>query len=169
MYLTMCFFLSKLGALLLGVLYVHIHCSRHPLNSVFSGSRWRECLDGHHTDLSKLVWKVYGASEASKCTIISMSVSATVHWKILSLTFLQTYPRDDWRLKAIVRDSHDLYWSYLMSATRMKVVFVWTIDTIHQGLITNTIYTYLVTEYGNPAFLETIVEYVSLEDAINCP
>ncbi|KAH9855309.1 hypothetical protein C2E23DRAFT_615472 [Lenzites betulinus] len=44
------------------------------------------------------------------------------------------YPRDHW-------------------ATKLLVTAVWLCDTTHQGLISYTIYWYLVTQYGNPEAL----------------
>ncbi|KAL5512645.1 hypothetical protein ACEPAG_2911 [Sanghuangporus baumii] len=43
------------------------------------------------------------------------------------------------------------------------VAVVWTLDTVHQGLITHCVYKYLITEYGNLAFLDTIVETLLVE------
>lgn len=50
----------------------------------------------------------------------------------------QTYPKDEWYLKSLV-------------------VLVWALDTTHQGMITHTVYTYLITEYANPLALGSIV------------
>ncbi|EJC99017.1 uncharacterized protein FOMMEDRAFT_23365 [Fomitiporia mediterranea MF3/22] len=50
---------------------------------------------------------------------------------------------------------------------KLLVFFVWALDTTHQGLITHSIYTYLITEYGNPLFLGTIVDTLLIEVLIN--
>jgi len=52
--------------------------------------------------------------------------------------YFNRYPKDDYRLKLLV-------------------VFVWLLDTVHQALISHTSYTYLVTNYANPAYLGHIV------------
>lgn len=46
---------------------------------------------------------------------------------------------------------------------KLLVFLVWGLDTLHQGLITHTAYTYLVTEYGNLLFLGTIVKSLLIE------
>ncbi|KAL5482979.1 hypothetical protein ACEPAI_9574 [Sanghuangporus weigelae] len=43
------------------------------------------------------------------------------------------------------------------------VAVVWTLDTVHQGLITHSVYKYLITEYGNLVYLNTIVETLLVE------
>ncbi|KAI5123169.1 hypothetical protein M0805_000870 [Coniferiporia weirii] len=58
--------------------------------------------------------------------------------------YYNRYTEDDWRIKLLV-------------------FTVWLFDTTHQGLITHTAYTYLVTEYGNPVFLGNIVITLLIE------
>ena len=52
--------------------------------------------------------------------------------------YYNTYNKDDWMLKSLV-------------------LTVWSLDTVHQGMITHTLYTYLITEYANPVMLGVIV------------
>ncbi|KAI5122024.1 hypothetical protein M0805_008015 [Coniferiporia weirii] len=62
------------------------------------------------------------------------------------------YPKDKWTLKT-------------------HVALVWVLDTVHQGLITHACYVYLVTQYGNPAYLFVIVptlEVMVLISALVC-
>ncbi|PAV17529.1 hypothetical protein PNOK_0759400 [Pyrrhoderma noxium] len=47
------------------------------------------------------------------------------------------------------------------------VFVVWALDTTHQGMITHTAYTYLVTEYGNLNFLGIIVPTLLYEVIIS--
>lgn len=47
------------------------------------------------------------------------------------------------------------------------VFLVWALDTTHQGMITHTAYTYLVTEYGNLSFLAIIVPTLLYEVIIS--
>ncbi|KAH8109870.1 hypothetical protein DFH11DRAFT_1730779 [Phellopilus nigrolimitatus] len=37
------------------------------------------------------------------------------------------------------------------------VIVVWVFDSVHQGLLTHSCYTYLITNYGNPLFLTHVV------------
>ncbi|THH07209.1 hypothetical protein EW145_g3535 [Phellinidium pouzarii] len=62
--------------------------------------------------------------------------------------YFNRYLKEDWRLKLLV-------------------FVVWALDTTHQGLITHTAYTYLVTEYGNPLFLNEIVVTLLIEVVIS--
>ena len=55
------------------------------------------------------------------------------------LTNGQRYPNDDWRVKLLA-------------------VAVWVFDTTHQAMITHSCYVYLVTNFGDPAFLGSIVK-----------
>ena len=57
---------------------------------------------------------------------------------VTSDTSAKTYYNDSWAIKSLV-------------------LLVWALDSTHQGQITHTIYTYLVTEYGNPEQLGKIV------------
>ncbi|KAH8109884.1 hypothetical protein DFH11DRAFT_893616 [Phellopilus nigrolimitatus] len=41
---------------------------------------------------------------------------------------------------------------------KILVIVVWVFDSVHQGLITHTCYTYLITNYGNPLFLMHVVK-----------
>ncbi|KAL5501295.1 hypothetical protein ACEPAH_8555 [Sanghuangporus vaninii] len=43
------------------------------------------------------------------------------------------------------------------------VAVTWALDTTHQGLIIHTVYTYLITEYGNAVFLGNIVDTLLIE------
>ncbi|THH07520.1 hypothetical protein EW145_g3324 [Phellinidium pouzarii] len=66
--------------------------------------------------------------------------------------YLVGYPDDPWRLKA-------------------HVGLVWILDTVHQGLVIHAGYTYLITQYANPAFLFVIVptlEVMVLISALVC-
>lgn len=40
---------------------------------------------------------------------------------------------------------------------KLFVLLVWSLDTVHQALITHSAYVYLVTNYTNPAILETVI------------
>lgn len=55
------------------------------------------------------------------------------------------------------RYKEDSFW------IKTLVFLVWALDTTHQGLITHTAYTYLVTEYGDLAFLGEIVPTLLIE------
>lgn len=46
---------------------------------------------------------------------------------------------------------------------KLLVFVVWALDTTHQGLITHTAYTYLISEYGNLLFLGEIVPTLLIE------
>ncbi|KAI5116625.1 hypothetical protein M0805_009611 [Coniferiporia weirii] len=66
--------------------------------------------------------------------------------------YLSGFSSDPWRVKA-------------------HVLVVWAFDTVHQGLVTHACYIYLVTQYGNPAYLLVIVptlEVMVLMSAIVC-
>lgn len=58
--------------------------------------------------------------------------------------YFNRYPKDELWLKSLV-------------------LVVWILDTIHQGMITHTAYTYLITEYGNVAYLDVIVKTLLYE------
>ena len=68
---------------------------------------------------------------------------------------LQRYPKDELWMKVLV--SVPIFKCQTHTNSR-QVAVVWALDTTHQGLITHTVYTYLITEYGNPQFLGIIVE-----------
>ena len=38
----------------------------------------------------------------------------------------------------------------------LQVCVVWALDTVHQGLITNSVYEYLVTHYADPSYLSIV-------------
>ncbi|KAL5524851.1 hypothetical protein ACEPAF_9997 [Sanghuangporus sanghuang] len=61
------------------------------------------------------------------------------------------------------------YNNYPKDALWMKslVGIVWVLDTSHQGLIIHTVYTYLITEYGNLVFLGNIVNSLAIEVIVN--
>ncbi|KDQ57073.1 hypothetical protein JAAARDRAFT_207418 [Jaapia argillacea MUCL 33604] len=50
---------------------------------------------------------------------------------------------------------------------RLLVGFAWSFDTVHQILITHTLYTYTVTNFGNPVFLGELVWSLLLEIVFN--
>ncbi|KAH9850071.1 hypothetical protein C2E23DRAFT_837300 [Lenzites betulinus] len=52
----------------------------------------------------------------------------------------------------------DDHWS-----TKLLVVTVWTADTVHQALISHSIYWYLITEYGNPIALTQVTRTLVVE------
>ncbi|KAL5522314.1 hypothetical protein ACEPAF_2171 [Sanghuangporus sanghuang] len=61
-------------------------------------------------------------------------------WGVASLQvfyYFTRYPNDDWRLKTLVG-------------------IVWALDGIHQGMITHSGYVYLITQYGNVAYLSHV-------------
>ncbi|EJC98995.1 uncharacterized protein FOMMEDRAFT_23354 [Fomitiporia mediterranea MF3/22] len=58
--------------------------------------------------------------------------------------YFNRYTKDEWWMKTMV-------------------ALVWMLDSTHQGLITHTVYTYLITEYGNPAALGVIVDTLLIE------
>lgn len=50
----------------------------------------------------------------------------------------------------------------------LQVFLVWALDTAHQGLITHTAYTYLITHYADAAFLGDIVPSLMVRGPIIC-
>ncbi|KAH9943025.1 uncharacterized protein BXZ73DRAFT_97089 [Epithele typhae] len=51
--------------------------------------------------------------------------------------------------------------------TKVMVLAVWASDTAHQALVTHTLYTYLITEYGNPTALSYITKTIVVEVLFN--
>ncbi|KAI0959388.1 hypothetical protein AcW1_004224 [Taiwanofungus camphoratus] len=64
------------------------------------------------------------------------------------LYYYARYPTDAWHLK------------FLVAA-------VWLFDTVHQALITHTVYTYLVTNFSNPPILGIIIWSLIIEVLFN--
>ncbi|KAI0771484.1 hypothetical protein BD413DRAFT_54768 [Trametes elegans] len=62
--------------------------------------------------------------------------------------YFTRYSRDPWTVKLLV-------------------IAVWTTDTIHQGLISHSVYWYLVTQYGNPLALTQLVNTIIIEVFFN--
>ncbi|KAJ8501418.1 hypothetical protein ONZ51_g571 [Trametes cubensis] len=60
------------------------------------------------------------------------------------------YPRDPWHIKLL-----------------LKVTAVWTTDSIHQALISHSVYWYLITEYGNPTALGLLSKTIIVEVFFN--
>ncbi|KAI9001154.1 hypothetical protein BD414DRAFT_473793 [Trametes punicea] len=58
------------------------------------------------------------------------------------------YPRDPWYIKLLV-------------------TAVWTTDSIHQALISHSVYWYLITEYGNPVALTLLTKSLVIEVFFN--
>ncbi|CDO74087.1 hypothetical protein BN946_scf185043.g137 [Trametes cinnabarina] len=58
------------------------------------------------------------------------------------------YQRDPWHIKLLV-------------------TAVWTTDTIHQALISHSVYWYLITEYGNPVALTLLSKTIIIEVFFN--
>ncbi|KAI0663000.1 hypothetical protein C8Q70DRAFT_484445 [Cubamyces menziesii] len=58
------------------------------------------------------------------------------------------YPRDPWHIKLLV-------------------TAVWTTDSIHQALISHSVYWYLITEYGNPTALGLLSKTIIVEVFFN--
>ncbi|KAI0334812.1 hypothetical protein GY45DRAFT_1367269 [Cubamyces sp. BRFM 1775] len=58
------------------------------------------------------------------------------------------YPRDPWHIKLLV-------------------TAVWTTDSIHQALISHSVYWYLITEYGNPTALTLLSKTIIVEVFFN--
>ncbi|KLO12252.1 hypothetical protein SCHPADRAFT_941345 [Schizopora paradoxa] len=52
--------------------------------------------------------------------------------------YFEKYPKDNWWIKSLV-------------------IWVWCLDTTHQALTCHGTYTYLVSQYGNPAYLNNIL------------
>ncbi|KAH9858592.1 hypothetical protein C2E23DRAFT_799261, partial [Lenzites betulinus] len=52
-------------------------------------------------------------------------------------------------------------------ATKLLVMGVWLCDSIHQGLISYTIYWYLITQYGNPEALAILEKSIVVEVFFN--
>ncbi|KAI0829403.1 hypothetical protein BC628DRAFT_1417130 [Trametes gibbosa] len=62
--------------------------------------------------------------------------------------YFTRYPQDPWTVKLLV-------------------VAVWTTDSIHQALISHSIYWYLVTQYGNPVALTQLSKTIIVEVLFN--
>ncbi|KAI0676815.1 hypothetical protein C8Q78DRAFT_1073593 [Trametes maxima] len=62
--------------------------------------------------------------------------------------YFTRYPRDPWHIKLLV-------------------TVVWTTDSIHQALISHSVYWYLVTEYGNPKALFMLTRSIIIEVLFN--
>ncbi|KAG5723755.1 hypothetical protein E4T56_gene2209 [Termitomyces sp. T112] len=62
--------------------------------------------------------------------------------------YFDKYQKDVWYIKALVGCT-------------------WTFDTIHQALISHTVYTYVITNYNNPARLDDMVWSILLEVLFN--
>lgn len=62
--------------------------------------------------------------------------------------YFSKYPKDVWYIKALV-------------------VAVWVFDSVHQGLISHTVYHYLITNFGNFAALDDMVWSILLEVVFN--
>ncbi|KAJ8516328.1 hypothetical protein ONZ45_g6352 [Pleurotus djamor] len=79
----------------------------------------------------------------SVCAAVLYGVSSVQTW-----IYFHHYEKDMWYIK------------YLVAG-------VWLFDTIHQALITHTVYCYLVTHYANPAELGKIVWSILAEVLFN--
>ncbi|KAI0356730.1 hypothetical protein OH77DRAFT_1423700 [Trametes cingulata] len=62
--------------------------------------------------------------------------------------YFTRYPRDPWSIKLLV-------------------MAVWTTDSIHQALISHSVYWYLITEYGNPTALTLLSKSIIVEVFFN--
>ncbi|KAI0643753.1 hypothetical protein C8Q79DRAFT_1002351 [Trametes meyenii] len=62
--------------------------------------------------------------------------------------YFTRYPRDPWHIKLLV-------------------TVVWTTDSIHQALISHSVYWYLITEYGNPQALFMLTRSIIIEVLFN--
>ncbi|EIW61832.1 uncharacterized protein TRAVEDRAFT_35274 [Trametes versicolor FP-101664 SS1] len=62
--------------------------------------------------------------------------------------YFTRYSRDPWSIKFLV-------------------IAVWTTDSIHQALISHTVYWYLITEYGNPTALTLLSKTIIVEVFFN--
>ncbi|KAF8076043.1 hypothetical protein FPV67DRAFT_394874 [Lyophyllum atratum] len=77
------------------------------------------------------------------CAAILYGVSCVQTWY-----YFDKYPKDVWYIKALVGG-------------------VWIFDSVHQGLISHTVYTYVITNFNNPAILDDMVWSILLEVLFN--
>ncbi|KAK0206186.1 hypothetical protein DFS33DRAFT_1312903, partial [Desarmillaria ectypa] len=75
--------------------------------------------------------------------LIDFTVSCVQTWY-----YFNQYPDDVWYIKSLV-------------------AIVWLFDSIHQALISHTVYYYVVTNFSNPAELENLVWSILLEVLFN--
>lgn len=83
-------------------------------------------------------------------TFIGVVVAAVLYGVTCLQTwhYYHTYGSDTWRLKGLV-------------------LTVWVCDTVHQVLISHTVYTYLVTHYADPQYLGMLVWSLLVEVLFN--
>ncbi|KAH9853815.1 hypothetical protein C2E23DRAFT_858909 [Lenzites betulinus] len=70
--------------------------------------------------------------------------------------YFTRYSKDPWSLKF-----------FILTQFLRKVTLVWATDSVHQALISQTIYWYLVSEYGNPAALNELPKTLIAEVFFN--
>lgn len=120
--------------------YIYPHATRiSGFNYPFIVLPWRKCLRfaDQAVDLNKS--RLWGAGSVQ--TYYYFNVCALFIPVSSTLTLLQGFPNDDWRLKLLVGA-------------------VWCLDTLHQGFITHTCYIYLITNYANPNHLFVVVKSI---------
>ncbi|PPQ79525.1 hypothetical protein CVT25_003407 [Psilocybe cyanescens] len=67
------------------------------------------------------------------------------------------YQQDVWYIKSLVGSPSISHASARISCVRIQVGAVWAFETVHQALISHTVYQYVITNYNNPGSLEYIV------------
>ncbi|KAF9008813.1 hypothetical protein BDQ17DRAFT_78435 [Cyathus striatus] len=77
------------------------------------------------------------------CAAMLYGVSCVQTW-----FYFNRYPKDVWYIKALV-------------------TAVWMFDTVHQALISHTVYRYVITNFDNPAILARMVWSILLEVLFN--
>ncbi|TFY76857.1 hypothetical protein EWM64_g7154 [Hericium alpestre] len=91
---------------------------------------------------------------ALDATFGAMFIGVVIGASLYGVTCLQTwsyyreYPTDTWQLKALVGT-------------------VWALDTVHQALITMSLYQYLISNYFNPTYLSQLNKAILVEVIFN--
>ncbi|KAF8075270.1 hypothetical protein FPV67DRAFT_1665992 [Lyophyllum atratum] len=97
---------------------------------------------------------------------IGVVVAAVLHGvSCVQAWYYYTHQKDTWPTKALVSGAEHLY--AIVTEFHLKVGAVMTFDTIHQILISHTVYTYVITNYDNPAHLGTLVWSLLVEVLFN--
>ncbi|EDQ99405.1 uncharacterized protein LACBIDRAFT_335046 [Laccaria bicolor S238N-H82] len=93
-------------------------------------------------------WMPFWGSESLFPFAVSQSSDGIVSVSCVQAWYYFTHQSDRWHLKALVGA-------------------VMLTDTIHQGLITHTVYTYTITNWGNVSFLGELVQTLLVEVLFN--
>ncbi|KAF9268234.1 hypothetical protein L218DRAFT_1054048 [Marasmius fiardii PR-910] len=82
----------------------------------------------------------------TKCDSSLYGVSCVQTW-----FYFNRYPKDPWYIKLLVLFSLSVVDSFSFASHLNQVFTVWVLDSIHQALISHTVYFYVVTNFTNAA------------------